>query len=117
MLSLRRALDGSLLRATLSGHRGLVRDVAFSPSGKQLATASPYDGAVRFWDVRDGRKLRRIDEATAKAVAFTPDGRRLAVARFHGGMVSTASRTAASSERSSRTIRCGTSASHRTGAR
>ena len=85
MLSLRRALDGSLLRATLSGHRGLVRDVAFSPSGKQLATAAPDDDAVRFWDVRDGRKLRRIDEATAMAVAFTPDGRRLAVARFHGG--------------------------------
>ena len=62
MLSLRRALDGSLLRATMSGHRDFVRGLAFSPSGKQLATAS-FDGTVRLWDVRDGRELRRIDEA------------------------------------------------------
>src|SRR4051794_12276962 len=84
MLSLRRALDGSLLRATMTGHRDLVIDVAFSPSGKQIATAS-FDDTLRIWDVRDGRELRRIHAATPMALAYTPDGRRLLAARFSGG--------------------------------
>ena len=116
MLSLRRALDGSLLRATMNGHRDLVRSVAFSPSGEQIATAS-FDGTVRIWDVRDGRELRRIDEAMPTAVAFTPDGRRLVVARATAGQPSTASRTAAASGRCSRPTTSRTSASPRTSAR
>ena len=79
MLSLRRALDGSLLRATMNGHRDLVRGLAFSPSGKQLATAS-FDGTVRIWDVRDGRELHGSIGA-GNAVTFTPDGRSLVVGR------------------------------------
>ncbi len=85
ILSLRRALDGSLLRATMSGHRDLIRGLAFSPSGKQLATAS-FDGTVRIWDVRDGRELRRIDGA-GNAVTFTPDGSSLVVGRVAHGTV------------------------------
>jgi WD40 repeat protein len=85
MLSLRRALDGSLLRATMSGHHDLVRGLAFSPSGKQLATAS-FDGTVRIWDVRNGRELRRIDEA-GNSVSFTPDGSSLVIGRAPGGAV------------------------------
>ena len=85
MLSLRRALDGSLLRATMSGHHDLVRGLAFSPSGKQLATAS-FDGTVRIWDVRDGREMRRIDEE-GNSVTFTPDGSSLVVGRVNGGAV------------------------------
>lgn len=85
MLSLRRALDGSLLRATMSGHRELVRGLAFSPSGKQLATAS-FDDTVRIWDVRDGRELRRI-VAAGNAVTFTPDGGSLVVGRDHETVV------------------------------
>lgn len=85
MLSLRRALDDSLLRATMSGHRDLVRGLAFSPSGKQLATAS-LDGTVRIWDVRNGRELRQIDTA-GNAVTFTPDGSSLVVGRDAGGTV------------------------------
>ena len=83
MLSLRRALDDSLLRATMSGHHDLVRGLAFSPSGKQLATGS-FDGTVRIWDVRDGRELRRIGEE-ANAVSFTPDGSSLVIGRAPGG--------------------------------
>ena len=85
MLSLRRALDGSPLRATMSGHHDLVRGLAFSPSGKQLATAS-FDGTVRIWDVRNGREVRRVDEA-GNAVSFTPDGGSLVIGRAPGGTV------------------------------
>jgi WD40 repeat protein len=85
MLSLRRALDGSLLRATMSGHRDLVRGLAFSASGKQLVTAS-FDGTARLWDVRGGRELRQIRVA-GNAVAFTPDGSSLVVGRDTGGTV------------------------------
>ena len=85
MLSLRRALDDSLLRATMRGHHDLVRGLAFSPSGKQLATGS-FDGTVRIWDVRDGRELRRINEQ-GNSVTFTPDGSSLVVGRANGGTV------------------------------
>ena len=94
MLSLRRALDGSLLRATMSGHRDLVRGLAFSPSGKQLATAS-FDGTVRIWDVRDGRELRRIDEAAERGRRSRPTAAAWSSDAPPAGQSSTASRTAA----------------------
>jgi WD40 repeat protein len=50
--------------ATLTGHTGRVEAVAFSPDGRQLASASPgagadadadadADGTVRLWDAHD----------------------------------------------------------------
>ncbi|MFJ8195100.1 trypsin-like peptidase domain-containing protein [Streptomyces sp. NPDC096094] len=63
------ALDG--LTSTLS-------DLAFSPDGSLLATAS-WDGKPRLWNVRD-RSLGATlagHTASAQSVAFTPDGRTL----------------------------------------
>lgn len=86
--SVRRATKVALIRAlasvppvalTLSGHRGSVRRVAFTPDGGMLASAS-FDGRIILWDTTTGKKL---DELTGHpegvyALAFSGDGRRMA---------------------------------------
>jgi WD40 repeat protein len=70
---------------TLSGHRGMIYSVAFSPDGKRMATASA-DGTVKVWDVSNvkelsGNPLTLSGHAGAiYRVVFSPDGRRLATA-------------------------------------
>src|SRR5262249_29575434 len=52
--------------------------IALSPDGR-LAASAGLDSAVRLWDVRSGKEVRRLAGHTGEAscVAFTPDGRRL----------------------------------------
>jgi tetratricopeptide (TPR) repeat protein len=61
---------------TIPAHFSAVRDVAFTPDGERLLTAS-FDGAVKIWDVRTGQPRRALPGHTGRVVGVhvTPDGR------------------------------------------
>src|SRR5205823_966848 len=73
--------------AALSGHATGVRDVAFAPDGRLLASVGgayhgPVSAEVKLWDLESRRLAATFSGHTGlvTAVAFFPDGRRLATA-------------------------------------
>lgn len=64
---------------TLKGHMDFVTNVAFAPSGRLAATASP-DRTVRLWDPKSLKQLAQLDEQSGvgSPVVFTADGKYMA---------------------------------------
>ncbi|WP_206758265.1 AAA-like domain-containing protein [Nostoc sp. FACHB-190] len=66
-------------RNELKGHRGIVPDVAFSPDGKTLASAS-VDKTIKLWNVSTGKEITSLTghQDQVFSIAFSPDGKTLA---------------------------------------
>jgi WD40 repeat protein len=68
---------------TLTSHIAPVSDVAFSPDGSSIATASS-DGTAHIWDGITGTTLLTLRGHTdqVRAVSYSPEGKVLATASF-----------------------------------
>lgn len=72
------------------GHRALVRDLAFTPDGEFLVSASD-DKTIRIWDWQSGVSLRTLrgtvgqgNEGKVFAIAVSPDGGTIAAGGYFG---------------------------------
>src|ERR1700752_4773567 len=65
----------------LTGHRGAVNSVAFSPDGARLSTASE-DKTARVWNTATGEMVHTLSghEDAVFAAPFSPDGAKIATA-------------------------------------
>ena len=65
--------------ALLTGHNGDINDIAFSPDGQTLASAS-VDRTIKLWSVAKGVAICTLPgyRASVHAIAFSPDGALLA---------------------------------------
>lgn len=60
------------------GHRDLIYDIEFSPTGDLLATCS-YDKSIILWDAKTGQQVRTFPghNGAVYDLAFSPDGQSL----------------------------------------
>lgn len=60
---------------TLTGHKGLVANVAFNPDWTRLATAS-WDKTIKVWDATTAKELLTLTDHSGEVrrVVYSPDG-------------------------------------------
>jgi WD40 repeat protein len=77
-------VDRSTVARTLTDdEQGDVRDLAFSPDGKTLATLSQDGKYIRLWDAERGSKQQQIStDGRLTRLAYSPDGKSLATASY-----------------------------------
>jgi WD40 repeat protein len=70
--------DPAMPDITLTGHKGAVIAVVFSPDGTKLASISD-DGQLKLWDIAAKKELFSFDDLVnnTNVVRFTPDGKTL----------------------------------------
>jgi WD40 repeat protein len=78
-------VEKRLRLATLKGHIGRIRDLAFSADGRRLATTGD-DGTLRVWDGDSGAECFRLQAhaGAARAVAFSRDGKTIVTSGADG---------------------------------
>jgi len=75
-------------RLRLTGHRGGVPAVEFSPDGKRIAS-SGKDETIRIWDSVTGKPLQvwEAQHVEGQTVCFSPDGRWLASGNYRNNQI------------------------------
>jgi WD40 repeat protein len=65
----------------ITGHRGSINHIAFSPDGQRIVTASD-DNTASLWDAQSGQLLKVLDGHTSRVrnAAFSPDGQHIVTA-------------------------------------
>jgi WD40 repeat protein len=73
---------------TLTGHTGLISDVAFSPDGNWIISCG-IDKTFRLWETSTGRQMYSVtaDAFGLSAVAFLPGGRQVLTGGYEGKLV------------------------------
>ncbi len=87
-----RAAEGPDFRLDFDtgGHRAFVKDLAFTPDGQFIVSASD-DKTIRIWDWQSGVSVRTLrghlgdgNDGKVFAVAVSPDGKTIAVGGYFG---------------------------------